>query len=169
MASSAFVAEEARKRPSATLTRTKIIERIQRWDELYGAPPGTADWAPALARWRRQEWRIDRYRAGDPVTGEPWPSTNTVKRRFDGSFDEAVRAAGLTPRRPGPAPRSIEADAPALPAGGRADLLSAVGTPEALADAVRRVALSRAAGQRGALDAALADVAREALRWRARL
>lgn len=165
MASSAFVAEEARKRPSATLTRTKIIERIQRWDELYGAPPGTADWAPALARWRRQEWRIDRYRAGDPVTGEPWPSTNTVKRRFDGSFDEAVRAAGLTPRRPGPVRRSTEADARAMPS----PQLSAVGTPEALADAVRRVALSRATGQRGALDAALADVAREALRWRARL
>jgi len=165
LASSASVAEEVQKRSSATLTRTHIIERIQRWDELYGAPPGTADWAPALARWRRQEWRIDRYRAGDPVTGEPWPSTNTVKRRFDGSFDEAVRAAGLTPRRPGPAPRTIPADVSALPA----PQLSAVGTPEALADAVRRVALSRAAGQRGALDAALADVAREALRWRARL
>lgn len=168
MASSALVAEEARKRPSsATLTRPKIIERIQRWDELFGAPPGTADWAPALARWRRQEWRIDRYRAGDPETGEPWPSTNTVKRRFDGSFDEAVRAAGLTPRRPGPAPRVLDdqAGAPAIPL----PQLSAVGTPEALADAVRRVALSRATGQRGALDAALADVAREALTWRARL
>lgn len=167
MASSATVAEEARKRSSATLTRTKIIERIQRWQELYGAPPGTADWAPALARWRRQEWRIDRYRAGDPVTGEPWPSTNTVKRRFDGSFDEAVRAAGLTPRRPGPAPRVLDASAGAPAA--TVPQLSAVGTPEALAEAVRRVALSRATGQRGALDAALADVAREALRWRARL
>lgn len=166
MASSASVAEELQKRSSATLTRTHIIERIQRWDELYGAPPGTADWAPALARWRRQEWRIDRYRSGDPVSGEPWPSTNTVKRRFDGSFDEAVRAAGLTPRRPGPAPRALEpAATPVLPPA----QLSAVGTPEALAEAVRRVALSRAAGQRGALDAALADVAREALRWRARL
>lgn len=167
MTSSATVAEEVQKRSSATLTRTHIIERIRRWDELYGAPPGTADWAPALARWRRQEWRIDRYRAGDPVTGDAWPSTNTVKRRFDGSFDEAVRAAGLTPRRPGPAPKALEpaTSSPVLPPAH----LSAVGTPEALAQAVRRVALSRASGQRGALDAALADVAREALRWRARL
>ncbi|MBJ7330913.1 MAG: hypothetical protein JHC95_13510 [Solirubrobacteraceae bacterium] len=168
MTSSAAVAEEVRKRSSATITRTHIVQCIQRWNELYGEPPGTADWAPALARWRRQEWRIDRYRAGDPVSGAAWPSTNTVKRRFDGSFDEAVRTAGLTPRRPGPAAtRSVEPEAtiPVPPT----SLLSAVGSPDSLAAAIRRVAESRASGQRGALDAALADVAREALRWRARL
>jgi hypothetical protein len=77
-------------------TRELIIEKILEWDARYGEPPCSADWNPSLARWRAQEWRAERYREG------VWPSTNAAKRPFGGSFDAAVRAAGLEPHRPGP-------------------------------------------------------------------
>ena len=77
-------------------TRELIIEKILEWDARYGEPPCSADWNPSLARWRAQEWRAERYREG------VWPSTNAAKRPFDGSFDAAVRAAGLEPHKPGP-------------------------------------------------------------------
>jgi hypothetical protein len=77
-------------------TRELIIEKVREWNARYGEPPCSADWNPSLARWRAQEWRAERYRAG------VWPSTNAAKRHFGGSFDAAVRAAGLEPHRPGP-------------------------------------------------------------------
>jgi hypothetical protein len=77
-------------------TRELIIEKILEWEARYGEPPCSADWNPSLARWRAQEWRAERYRDG------LWPSTNAAKRPFGGSFDAAIRAAGLEPRRPGP-------------------------------------------------------------------
>jgi hypothetical protein len=98
----------------ATLTREHVIERILRWEALYGEPPCTADWNPSLARWRAQEWRIERYRLGDPETGDAWPSINAAKRLFAGSFDAAVREAGLVPHRPGPRRRRPRTAAPAV-------------------------------------------------------
>src|SRR5438094_9791278 len=92
-------------------TRETIIEKIREWEARYGEPPCTADWNPSLARWRAQEWRIERYRLGDPETGEPWPSINAAKRLFAGSLDAAVRQAGLLPHRPGP-PRRPPPPAP---------------------------------------------------------
>src|SRR4051794_444825 len=77
-------------------TRETIIEKILEWNVRYGEPPCSADWNPSLARWRAQEWRIERYQEG------VWPSTNAVKRPFGGSFDAAVRTAGFVPARPGP-------------------------------------------------------------------
>jgi len=77
-------------------TREAIIEKIAEWHGRYGEPPCSADWNPSLARWRAQEWRVERYRDG------VWPSTNAAKRPFGGSFDAAVRAAGFEPARPGP-------------------------------------------------------------------
>jgi hypothetical protein len=77
-------------------TRDSIIEKILEWNVRFGEPPCSADWNPSLARWRAQEWRVERYRDGT------WPSTNAAKRPFDGSFDAAVRAAGLEPHRSGP-------------------------------------------------------------------
>jgi hypothetical protein len=79
-------------------TREAVIEKIREWNALYGEPPTAADWNPSLARWRAQEWRIERYRAGD------WPAVNAAKRPFGGSFRAAVRAAGLVPHGPGPRP-----------------------------------------------------------------
>jgi hypothetical protein len=87
-------------------TRELIIEKIREWEARYGEPPRSADWNPSLARWRAQEWRAARYREGE------WPSTNAAKRPFGGSFDAAVRAAGLEPHRPGPKRRSA---APLVP------------------------------------------------------
>src|SRR3954471_4408572 len=89
-------------------TREAIIEKILEWNELYGEPPCSADWTPSLARWRAQEWRAERYRAG------VWPSTNAAKRPFSGSFDAAVRAAGLEPHRSGPRRRPAGAARPAV-------------------------------------------------------
>jgi len=81
-------------------SRETIITKIREWNDRYGEPPCSADWNPSLARWRAQEWRIERYRDGF------WPSTNAAKRPFGGSFDAAVRAAGLEPHRPGPRRRA---------------------------------------------------------------
>src|ERR1700752_1489025 len=83
-----------------------IIEKIREWDARYGEPPCSADWNPSLARWRAQEWRAERYREG------VWPSTNAAKRPFGGSFDAAVRAAGLEPHRSGPRRRPAGAARP---------------------------------------------------------
>src|SRR3954452_20473540 len=106
-------------------TRELIIEKILEWNELYGEPPCSADWNPSLARWRAQEWRAERYRDG------VWPSTNAAKRPFDGSFDAAVRAAGLEPHRPGPK-RQAGAARPGVPERGpapRDDLARRAGPP----------------------------------------
>src|SRR4051794_26712838 len=103
-------------------TRDTIIEKIREWEARYGEPPCSADWNPSLARWRAQEWRIERYQEG------VWPSTNAVKRPFGGSFDAAVCAAGFVPARPGPRraaglarpsvePREPPAGAPPPPGG----------------------------------------------------
>src|SRR6185295_19108561 len=97
MTPSAQVADGRRVR---RWTRDTIIEKIREWNDRYGEPPCSADWNPSLARWRAQEWRAERYREGF------WPSTNAAKRPFGGSFDAAVRAAGLEPHRPGPRRRA---------------------------------------------------------------
>ncbi len=89
-------------------TRETIIEKILEWNDRFGEPPCSADWNPSLARWRAQEWRIERYRDGI------WPSTNAAKRPFDGSFDAAVRAAGLEPHRSGPRRRPAGVARPAM-------------------------------------------------------
>ena len=120
-------------------TRETIIEKIREWNDRYGEPPCSADWNPSLARWRAQEWRAERYRDGF------WPSTNAAKRPFDGSFDAAVRAAGLEPHRSGPRRRpagaarpDVEQRAPMAPRS----------VDEALLEADERVALGRASRRR---------------------
>jgi hypothetical protein len=122
--------------------RGSIIEKICLWAERFDAPPCSADWNPSLARWRGQEWRIERYAGGE------WPSTNAVKRHFGGSFDAAVIAAGFAPARPGPKPRVP------LPAGtGR--------TPEVeLAQLQRR--LARAEARLAAAEARAGEARRRA-------
>src|SRR3954471_12918494 len=119
-------------------TREAIIEKILEWNELYGEPPCSADWNPSLARWRAQDWRADRYREG------VWPSTNAAKRPFDGSFDAAVRAAGLEPHRSGQRRRPAGAARPGVEQRGPQPPRS---VDEALAEAAERV---RDAGLRAA-------------------
>ena len=123
-------------------SRELIIEKLREWNELYGEPPCSADWNPSLARWRAQEWRVERYREGI------WPSTNAAKRPFGGSFDAAVRAAGLEPHRSGPRRRpagSVRPDvAQRAPMAPRSVDEALVEASERVRDAERRtVALER--------------------------
>ncbi len=193
MPPSASTADGRRTTRSAS-SREEILVAIRRWDDLFGEPPCTADWNPSIARWRAQEWRIERYAAGDPDTGARWPSLNAVKRRFGGSFDAAVREAGLEPRRPGPRRRAagsarpdVAPRAPMAPVAVDAALLDAherVAAAEALAVEAERqaeLALRRARAERVRADRAearagetrarsrkLADRARRALEARDR-
>jgi hypothetical protein len=113
-------------------TRELIIEKILEWDARYGEPPCSADWNPSLARWRAQEWRAERYREG------VWPSTNAAKRPFGGSFDAAVRAAGLEPHKPGPRRRVAGSAVPAVEQ--REQPVVARALQDELAEALARVA-----------------------------
>jgi hypothetical protein len=139
-------------------TRELIIEKILEWEARYGEPPCSADWNPSLARWRAQEWRAERYRDG------VWPSTNAAKRPFGGSFDAAIRAAGLEPRRPGPK-RAAGAAAPevdpraAAPAGDLAGRLRRAETRAAALERELLVAEARAEGADALerLEAVIAD------------
>jgi hypothetical protein len=160
-------------------TREAIIQKIVDWHALHGEAPCSADWNPSLARWRAQEWRVARYRDG------VWPSTNAVKRAFGGSFDAAVRAAGLVPARPGPrrasgeARPAVEPREPRPPRDVDEELSSAIERArraEARADALRRrvddVSARAEAAERAARaarrGAAAAEHAREEADARAR-
>src|ERR671932_2833900 len=112
-------------------TRELITTKIREWNARYGEPPCSADWNPSLARWRAQEWRAERYRAGI------WPSTNAAKRPFGGSFDAAVRAAGLEPHRSGPRRRPAGAARPDV---AQRAPMAPRSVDEALLEAAERVA-----------------------------
>lgn len=80
--------------PKRTWTRETIIEAIQRWAHEHGAPPASTDWFK----------RVDDY-----------PSTSMVKRLFDGSWADAVEAAGFPrPHRGGRKPRTDGRQNPAV-------------------------------------------------------
>src|SRR3954471_24649633 len=134
-------------------SRESIIEKIREWNDRYGEPPCSADWNPSLARWRAQEWRAERYREGI------WPSTNAAKRPFDGSFDAAVRAAGLEPHRSGPRRRAAGVARPSVE---QREPQAPRSVDEALLEASERV---RLAERRAAeLERALASAERRAER-----
>lgn len=88
-------------------TREAIVERIQAWVELYGRTPTATDWNPGMAEaWGRPDI-ADRFRQDGC-----WPYTTTVQVRF-GSWNDAIRAAGYTPRKPGG--REPSSQPPAVP------------------------------------------------------
>jgi len=89
-----------------TPEQLRSINFIKRWVALFGEPPRAADLNPSAARNGVQQWRIARYNAGDPETGEPFLALNTLKKPFGGSLSAAVRAAGFVPARPGPPSRA---------------------------------------------------------------
>lgn len=103
-------------------TRSRVIEKIKRWVDLYGEPPRAADWNPSSAKYSAQTWRVERYEKGDPDTGESWPSLNAAKKAFPDpktgkpSLTAAVVAAGFEPNRSGPPKRVgvLDMDDPAL-------------------------------------------------------
>jgi Homing endonuclease associated repeat len=149
------------ERHRSAWTDEEILDAIRRWHKLYGEPPTMADWDPYRARVTRQEWRIDRYDAGD------WPSARSVRNRF-GRLSTAVATAGLVPRRQG---QSRVQAAPVLDP----EVLlhvAAVRTigdtrqPEdRLATALSSITAARAGGDSADLRVALVELAAAALHW----
>jgi hypothetical protein len=96
---------KARGGVKATHTRDSIIAALQAYAAAYGPDFTAAAFSPSTAKWVDRPELIDRYYAGDPVSGEPWPSLNSIKAPFNGSFNAAREAAGLPVNRPGPRAR----------------------------------------------------------------
>ncbi len=109
--------------------RDQVINAIHEWVATYGEPPRAADWNPSSAKWSRQLWRVERYRAGR-ADGTPWPALNSAKRPFGGSLTAAIVAAGYEPAKPGPKRRSDvdleQADRAVISPEGRAMLAAAL-------------------------------------------
>lgn len=81
--------------------KAEVIEKIQQWVKDYGEIPAATDWNPSdcrrssyIATERARRWadRADRFSQGV----YPWP--RTVQDLF-GSWNNAIAAAGFTPRR----------------------------------------------------------------------
>lgn len=98
MTSSAIMTRGGRSQVS----RDDILQALRDYAELFGPDFTTAAFNPSVAKWRDRPEDRERYLAGNPKTGEPWPSLNTIKAAFDGSFNAAREAAGLAPNKPGP-------------------------------------------------------------------
>lgn len=84
-----------------TLTRDDAISALREYAELHGEPVTSAAFNPSTARWRGREDLVTVYYAGRG-DGRAWPSLNAIKGLFDGSFSDALRAAGLSVAKPGP-------------------------------------------------------------------
>lgn len=95
-------------RPKAW-TRDKIVQALRRYAELYGDDFTTACFNPSLGKWRDRPELVERYVAGDPETGAPWPSVNSIKKAF-GSFNAAREAAGFSENARGPKPGARRRD-----------------------------------------------------------
>jgi len=162
----AGAAPRARTGRGAGWDRDSIIIAIREWVATYGEPPRAADWNPSSAKWAGQVWRVERYRDGR-ADGSPWPALNSAKRPFGGSLNEAIRAAGFEPARPGPRRRGEvdpeQAHRAVISPEGRAMVAAALAQAR---DAERRVALLEArldrAGERALRAAAARDAARRA-------
>jgi predicted transcriptional regulator len=84
------------QRENAIWTRETVITAIQAWaDEHGGVPPVAADWNPAIARRLGKPEKADKFYEDDA-----WPTVESVQKVF-GSWNQAIRAAGFAPRRPG--------------------------------------------------------------------
>lgn len=85
-----------RARQNTKWTREAILNAIRAWAaEHNGQPPTAYDWNPTLAY---SQGNYMRARAFEHDTR--WPYDSTVRGRF-GSWNEAIRQAGLQPRQPG--------------------------------------------------------------------
>lgn len=85
-----------------TATQHILIQALRDYAAAYGDDFTTAAFNPSTAKWRDDPISRDRYLAGNPRTGEPWPSLNMIKSHFGGSFNAARVAAGFEPNRAGP-------------------------------------------------------------------
>jgi hypothetical protein len=164
----AGAALRARTGRGAGWDRDSIISAIQEWVATYGDPPRAADWNPSSAKWSGQLWRVERYRGGRR-DGSSWPALNSAKRPFGGSLNEAIRAAGFEPAKPGPKRRTDvdpeQAHRAIMSPEGRAMVAEALAQAR---EAERRVAILEArferAGDRALRLTAERDEARRAAR-----
>lgn len=93
-------------------TRSAVTIALQQYVQAHGLPVTAACFSPSAAKWGARLDLVERYRAGNPVTGDPWPALNSIKAPFDGSFTAALDAAGI-PRNPsGPGKRAANKHAP---------------------------------------------------------
>lgn len=99
-------------------TRDDIITALRRYAELYGDDFTAAAFSPSTAKWRDDAASIERYYAGDPDGIGAWPSLNSVKEHFGGSFNAAREAAGLAANKPGPSKRRKRAAGSVAPVRG---------------------------------------------------
>jgi hypothetical protein len=152
-------------------TAEGIIEAIRRWAGRHGEPPTVADWDPARALRIGQQWRAERFRAGE------WPTADIVRAAFR-TFNAAVEAAGMTPQ---PSPRRAQQPVAVRPPGvPRAPdsasrlvwgAMAEAGTEvrrrgaEQIADQLRAVSDARRAGDPDALRAELVRLAGWVLAW----
>src|SRR4051812_36388343 len=83
-----------RRRAACTWSEHEIIAALRDWAARHGSPPTCMDWDPSRARRVGQDDRAERHAAGR------WPTTKLVCDTF-GTFNAAVEAAGLQPRRAG--------------------------------------------------------------------
>lgn len=88
-------------------TEGAILTAIRAWAADHGGiPPAATDWSPAMALTIGHPEKAEKFYADDA-----WPHTSTVQDRF-GTWNAAIRAAGLAPRPTGTYGR--EGEDPAL-------------------------------------------------------
>jgi len=144
-------------------TAAEILDAIRRWTELHEEPPTMADWDPYRARRMGQEWRVERYDAGE------WPSVKSVRNHF-GRLSDAIASAGLVPRRQG---QRRPGQGPVLDPNVEIHVATIRGfsdkraPAQRLAEAVKLVAAARERGEPADLRVALVQVAAVAMDWAA--
>lgn len=99
------VAVDGRK--AGALTPDAAAQALRDYYTAFNELPVTAAFNPATARSRSRADLVERYAAGNPITGRPWPSLNAIKGVHNGSFDAAMIAAGLPLSRTGPKRRAL--------------------------------------------------------------
>lgn len=82
------------KREQRERVHSEILAAMQEWNRLYGRPPRSYEWSPRNAERLGKPEVAALHRAGN------WPHATTVQAVF-GSWNNALREAGLTPSKHG--------------------------------------------------------------------
>jgi hypothetical protein len=77
-------------------SRRWILDSFKEWNDLFGVPPTSPDWNPALARAKGMDHKAQRH----AQTGRPWPTASLVQDIF-GSWNAGRAAAGFDTFTPG--------------------------------------------------------------------
>jgi len=160
IAAAGLIPPTVRGRKANLTDSGQVLRALREWTRRHGEPPTQTDLDPYRAERTRQQWRIDRYQAGD------WPSLQTVRHHF-GTLTGAIAAAGLeaAPRGESTAERLSRRRRNRLALIEHVALTGADHGPDALASAIRAVAGARKSGDQQCLDSALLTLAGTALGW----